>query len=451
VLAYSHEGERGERDGCTVIGGQVYRGSDYTFMDGAYIFGDWCEGRIWTGYRDSADWRMTELLDTDFMWTSFGEDEAGELYATELLGGRVFRLVFSFEPQSQLTVSEIAPGGALAGGQAFRLTVRGAGFSEGAEVLWSGLALTTAYVSSEMLVADVSDSALAEPGVADIIVRDPISGLAPNSVPFLITATPFSAPAFESLWSRTDQPVADQQADRTWSWGSAPFVPARFEFYAQSPDNQRQVLYFDKSRMEISHPEADPASIWYVTNGLLVIEMMTGQIQVGDAQYQPGAAAEVNVAGDLDDPRGVTYATLAGLRDASAHPEDSLITSVLTSDGSLSDDPSLADHEVSAGPLAPETGHRTASVFWEFMNSQGTILEDGAFQQGSLFENAYFATGLPVTEAYWATVNVAGTAQQVLLQCFERRCLTFTPDNAPGWQVEAGNVGLHYYSWRYGE
>src|SRR5207302_953615 len=29
-------------------------------------------------------------------------------------------------------------------------------------------------------------------------------------------------------------------------------------------------------------------------------------------------------------------------------------------------------------------------------------------------------------------------------------CLTYTPDNPAGWQVEAGNVGLHYYEWRYG-
>jgi hypothetical protein len=38
-----------------------------------------------------------------------------------------------------------------------------------------------------------------------------------------------------------------------------------------------------------------------------------------------------------------------------------------------------------------------------------------------------------------------------LVQCFQPRCLTYTPDNAPGWQVEAGNVGLHYYQWRYGQ
>jgi hypothetical protein len=47
-------------------------------------------------------------------------------------------------------------------------------------------------------------------------------------------------------------------------------------------------------------------------------------------------------------------------------------------------------------------------------------------------------------------VLVGGVARDVLIQCFERRCLTHTPSNPPGWQVEAGNVGLHYYRWRYG-
>jgi hypothetical protein len=38
----------------------------------------------------------------------------------------------------------------------------------------------------------------------------------------------------------------------------------------------------------------------------------------------------------------------------------------------------------------------------------------------------------------------------VLIQVFERRVLTYNPANPTSWQVEAGNVGEHYYSWRYG-
>jgi hypothetical protein len=68
-----------------------------------------------------------------------------------------------------------------------------------------------------------------------------------------------------------------------------------------------------------------------------------------------------------------------------------------------------------------------------------------------LFANPYYATGYPLTEAYWVAVRVAGVQRDVLTQCFERRCLTWTPSNPAGWQVEAGNVGQHYYAWRYGQ
>ncbi len=95
--------------------------------------------------------------------------------------------------------------------------------------------------------------------------------------------------------------------------------------------------------------------------------------------------------------------------------------------------------------------HTIASVFWEFMNSSGPIEENGQIVTDNLFQHAVYATGYPITEAYWTTIRVGGVEQSVLFQCFERRCLTYTPGNADGWKVEAGNVGLHYYTWRYGE
>jgi N-acetylmuramoyl-L-alanine amidase len=47
--------------------------------------------------------------------------------------------------------------------------------------------------------------------------------------------------------------------------------------------------------------------------------------------------------------------------------------------------------------------------------------------------------------------GVAGEYTDVLIQCFERRCLTYTPSNPIGWQVEAGNIGRHYHAWRYAD
>ncbi len=83
------------------------------------------------------------------------------------------------------------------------------------------------------------------------------------------------------------------------------------------------------------------------------------------------------------------------------------------------------------------------------MNASGLVYDDGAYRDDLLFQNPYFATGFPISEAYWATVRVGGTERTVLVQVFERRVLTYTPGNPPGWDVEAGNVGLHYYEWRY--
>ena len=99
----------------------------------------------------------------------------------------------------------------------------------------------------------------------------------------------------------------------------------------------------------------------------------------------------------------------------------------------------------------PGIDHTIAGPFWDFMNSSGPVWEDGQITNDLLFPNPFYATGLPITEAYWATRPVGGTSVDVLWQCFERRCLTYTPGNSEGFQVEAGNVGQHYWTWRYGQ
>jgi len=77
------------------------------------------------------------------------------------------------------------------------------------------------------------------------------------------------------------------------------------------------------------------------------------------------------------------------------------------------------------------------------------VTPDGP-QTGRLFDPWFYATGYPITEAYWTQVKLKDIYSDVLIQCFERRCLTYTPSNDPGWRVEMGNVGQHYYQWRYG-
>jgi hypothetical protein len=62
-----------------------------------------------------------------------------------------------------------------------------------------------------------------------------------------------------------------------------------------------------------------------------------------------------------------------------------------------------------------------------------------------------FTLGYPISEPYWTRIKVGGVDRDVLVQPFQRRVLTYSPDNPSGWQVEMGNVGRHYYLWRYGE
>ncbi|MEZ4572367.1 MAG: hypothetical protein R2849_19030 [Thermomicrobiales bacterium] len=104
---------------------------------------------------------------------------------------------------------------------------------------------------------------------------------------------------------------------------------------------------------------------------------------------------------------------------------------------------------MTAGYYASTTDHTIAEP--STMNSSGVIYRDGQYVTDTLFRRLTTRPGLPITEAYWADVKVGGVYKDVLIQCFERRCLTYTPDNPTGWQVEAGNVGLHYYAWRYAE
>lgn len=267
-------------------------------------------------------------------------------------------------------------------------------------------------------------------------------------------AAPITSTDFQRTWARTDRPVSDGVVHRTWMWGPDGYSEEMRERYDEANGGTRLVQYFDKSRMEVNHDPTIPSdSVWRVTNGLLVVEMMTGQIQVGDQSRESREAARVNVAGDPDDASQVTYWYMGLLRDKPAAAEGQIINQVLTpgaSAGLFMSNANYEQYQIYAAQYVPETGHTVAEPFSAFMNSWGTVFMDGGYGESQLFESPFYATGLPVTEAYWATVKLAGNMTTVLVQCFERRCLTYTPSNPSGWEVEAGNVGQHYYRWRYG-
>ncbi len=79
--------------GCSITGGFVYRGQRYPDLRGIYFYADYCSGRIWGLRRAGADWESQLLLETNLSISSFGEDEAGEIYIADQAGGAVFALV----------------------------------------------------------------------------------------------------------------------------------------------------------------------------------------------------------------------------------------------------------------------------------------------------------------------------------------------------------------------
>jgi glucose/arabinose dehydrogenase len=86
IFEYDHD------RGCTVVGGYVYRGKARPAERGRYVLGDYCSGTIWS-FR-VVDGKAVNVRTEPFRvssLTSFGEDAAGELYATSH-EGTVFRL-----------------------------------------------------------------------------------------------------------------------------------------------------------------------------------------------------------------------------------------------------------------------------------------------------------------------------------------------------------------------
>jgi beta-lactamase class A len=258
--------------------------------------------------------------------------------------------------------------------------------------------------------------------------------------------------AFQRTWVRTDKPVLAHEVSRTWMWGP-PLTGSMQETALDAPGGTREVQYFDKARMEAPiDPNADPSSIWYVTTGLLAKELVTGQLQDAANHWEPRAPATINIAGDPGDTKSPTYLSFNGHLKDKPIPNGWLVTQRIDRAGKVTDAASLGSYGVTAHyrVTVPGLDHQVASVFWEFMNSSGMVYENGYYGTAKLFLDPFYATGLPITEPYWTTVTVAGTDLTVLVQVFERRVLTYNPSNPPEWRVEMGNVGRHYYEWRYG-
>ena len=81
ILEYRHSAGN-----CSITGGYRYRGP-IPGMNGIYMYADYCTGRIWFAEYAGGSWTSSEWRDTDMSISSFGEDEAGNIYVVDLNGG----------------------------------------------------------------------------------------------------------------------------------------------------------------------------------------------------------------------------------------------------------------------------------------------------------------------------------------------------------------------------
>lgn len=94
VAEYPHSGSLEGMSGCSVTGGYVYRGQEMPEWQGVYFFGDYCSGGVFGLARTGeSDWLAAALFSPGGNITTFGVDEAGELYLAEYGSGSLLRLM----------------------------------------------------------------------------------------------------------------------------------------------------------------------------------------------------------------------------------------------------------------------------------------------------------------------------------------------------------------------
>ncbi|MDQ6694758.1 MAG: molybdopterin-dependent oxidoreductase [Chloroflexota bacterium] len=260
----------------------------------------------------------------------------------------------------------------------------------------------------------------------------------------------FADPAFQSTWERTDKAVADGAVKRSFYWGPAP-RDAQQEAYAEGAEGKRLVQYFDKSRMEINNPSGNKNDPFYVTNGLLTVELITGRMQVGNNTYTDRYPAEIPLASDSDDATAPTYATFSRLMEKADNKVGSAKPSFIDRASNVTTPINIAaTTQQQIVYYEPTTGHNVPRVFWDFLNASGPVYIGGKSVTGRLNDPWFYAAGYPISEPYWANVKIGGQLNTaVYIQAFQRRVLTFVPSLPAGFQVQMGNIGLHYYDWRY--
>jgi uncharacterized repeat protein (TIGR01451 family) len=95
--------------GASITGGYVYRGDQYPGLQGVYFFADYVYGKVFSLTRlNGGGWSEPQVeLETNLKISTFGEDEAGEIYLADYQGGKIYRLKQASQQAPDLTQSKI--------------------------------------------------------------------------------------------------------------------------------------------------------------------------------------------------------------------------------------------------------------------------------------------------------------------------------------------------------
>lgn len=269
------------------------------------------------------------------------------------------------------------------------------------------------------------------------------------------TASSFASPAFQTQWQTIE-------AVRPNFWGPVlfdiPGPPGQQEPYKEAPGGMRLVQYFDKARMELTTPATGR-----VTNGLLTVELKSGKVQVGDTSFipvestpgiarpqPPGTPSVSKIAGDGQD--GPSYADLNQLLERDPAGPETMPGEALAAGTPLRYNPATGRFTptIDLPPLNIPPG----PLYSAFVGDPGGRYGQYLFRPFADFIRVLplpmdQTTGYPISPLIVAEVSVGGKMTTVLIQAFERRVLTFNPKNPDAFKVEFGNIGRHYYEWRY--
>jgi glucose/arabinose dehydrogenase len=87
IIEYNHSA------GCSVTGGFVYRGSEFSLLNGIYFYGDFCTGKIWGLKRNGGFWKKVLRFNTPLQISSFGEGEDGSIYVADYATGNIYKII----------------------------------------------------------------------------------------------------------------------------------------------------------------------------------------------------------------------------------------------------------------------------------------------------------------------------------------------------------------------